>query len=365
MPKIETGTKDKIYYSQCWEDPKVLVQALNISSDDAILSISSGGDNTLALLLQNPQSIIAIDFNKTQNYLLELKIAAIKNLSYQEFINFIGIGEAKDRSKQFYLLVNFISKEASDWWSERLDLIEQGVIHIGKFEKYLKLFHTRILPLMHSKKEINNFLSLQSLEEQKKFYHERWNNVRWRLIFRLFFNKTLLDMLGRQPHSFTYADKKDVGSHYLQRAEHGFTRTPISDNYFLHYMLTGTYGEKLPPYLDRRNFEVLKSNVEKIQIVTSDIKSFLKNSEDSSFNGFNLSDIFEMTTPEQADELFAELARVGRSAGRIAYWSNLVPRQPSGILEAQFDNNEELAGDLFESDRAFVYSSVHILTIKK
>ena len=58
-------TKQIINYSQCWEDPAVLNEALAINSQDIVLSITSGGDNTLALLLRNPQRVISIDLNPT------------------------------------------------------------------------------------------------------------------------------------------------------------------------------------------------------------------------------------------------------------------------------------------------------------
>jgi S-adenosylmethionine-diacylglycerol 3-amino-3-carboxypropyl transferase len=41
--------KHIIKYSQCWEDTDVLVSALLLEDDDVVLSITSGGDNSLAL----------------------------------------------------------------------------------------------------------------------------------------------------------------------------------------------------------------------------------------------------------------------------------------------------------------------------
>ena len=49
------NTGYKISYSQCWEDPDVLIEGLNISEKDTVLSIASGGDNTFAMLLKNPK----------------------------------------------------------------------------------------------------------------------------------------------------------------------------------------------------------------------------------------------------------------------------------------------------------------------
>src|SRR3989344_294595 len=86
-----------INYSQCWEDPNLLNKALAINSSDAVLSITSGGDNTLFLLSLNPQKIVYIDSNPAQNYLLELKSVAAKNLEYDKFLEFVGVKESSQR----------------------------------------------------------------------------------------------------------------------------------------------------------------------------------------------------------------------------------------------------------------------------
>ena len=67
-----TEWKNKIYYSQCWEDPYVLLEGLDIQKEDKIISITSGGCNTLALLLKDPREVIAIDINPVQNPMLSI-----------------------------------------------------------------------------------------------------------------------------------------------------------------------------------------------------------------------------------------------------------------------------------------------------
>ena len=84
-------TRDKfsfIRYSNCWEDSKILLEALQIKEGEVGLSIAGGGDNTLALLLANPEKIYAFDVNKTQLYLIKLKMTAIEKLSYDEVLAF-------------------------------------------------------------------------------------------------------------------------------------------------------------------------------------------------------------------------------------------------------------------------------------
>src|SRR5438105_1314449 len=100
---------DIINYSQCWEDPEVLLKALNINSNDIVLSVTSGGDNAIALLLCSPKKITAVDLNPTQNYLLELKLAAIQGLSYDEYLSFLGVTESSNRLGSFSKVKQYLT----------------------------------------------------------------------------------------------------------------------------------------------------------------------------------------------------------------------------------------------------------------
>jgi hypothetical protein len=87
-----------IRYSVVWEDIDLLYRALRIGPDDDVLSITSAGCNVLGLLLHQPRSLIAIDLNPTQNALLELKMAGIRQLDHDDFLAFIGIRPAANRT---------------------------------------------------------------------------------------------------------------------------------------------------------------------------------------------------------------------------------------------------------------------------
>ena len=94
-------TNQIINYSQCWEDPILLNEALAINSQDIVLSVTSGGDNSLALLLKKPHKVISIDSNVAQKYLLELKSAAIGSLSHEELLEFLGAKKSSHREELF------------------------------------------------------------------------------------------------------------------------------------------------------------------------------------------------------------------------------------------------------------------------
>ena len=69
---------DAFVYNQIWEDPRVDLRALDIRPDSRILCISSGGCNVLNYLIENPESITAVDLNRYHIYLLRLTLAALR-----------------------------------------------------------------------------------------------------------------------------------------------------------------------------------------------------------------------------------------------------------------------------------------------
>lgn len=75
-----------IRYAQCWEDADILLEALQPGPGKRCLSIASAGDNTLALLSCDPESVLAIDLSPAQLHCLELRVAAYRTLQHQELL---------------------------------------------------------------------------------------------------------------------------------------------------------------------------------------------------------------------------------------------------------------------------------------
>ena len=77
-------------YNLSWEDPKTDIKVYNIKKDSKICMITTGGDNVLEYLIEDPKYICTYDLNKHQNYLLELKMACIKELNHIECLEIFG-----------------------------------------------------------------------------------------------------------------------------------------------------------------------------------------------------------------------------------------------------------------------------------
>jgi S-adenosylmethionine-diacylglycerol 3-amino-3-carboxypropyl transferase len=106
-----------LIYNTCWEDPAVDRLALNIGSDDTILVITSAGCNTLDYALAGPRHIHAVDANPRQTALLELKLAGIRRLQFDDFFALFGEGR-HPRFDQIYrdTLRQDLSPFAQQFW---------------------------------------------------------------------------------------------------------------------------------------------------------------------------------------------------------------------------------------------------------
>ncbi len=292
-----------IRYANCWEDADILVKALSIKQGGNFLSIASGGDNSFALLVNNPSQVLAIDLNPSQLACVELKKEAFRTLSHREVLQFLGVLPCDERKAVYSQLRTKLSTDAKGFWDQHLDFIEKGIIHVGKFENYFKLFRTRCLPLIHSPKRIQKLMEPKDQKAREEFYHKKWNNIRWKLLFKLFFSKRLMGKLGRDREFFKYV-KTSVSSRILTRATYGLSILPIDTNPYIEYILTGNFERNLPFYLREENFEAIRQNLDKLVLFEGGLNEVFEAYPSLKFDAFNLSDIFEYMSPEQyAEEL--------------------------------------------------------------
>lgn len=353
---------DNIYYAQCWEDADILIKALSIEPDDIILSIASGGDNTFALLLQNPAKIIAIDKNPLQLHLVELKMMAIAHFQYTEFLNFLGVSCSNKRWRLYQRLRPFLKEESREYWDQQKKSIEKGIIHCGKFEKYFAIFRLFIMPFIHSHKNISQLLQEKTLRQQRQFYQQIWDNQRWKWLFRVFFGKFLLGNLGRRPSYFRYVVSNNIGNILLQRSKRGLTQISTSKNYFLQYILKGNYDDPQNghPYLQKTNFLKLKLNLHRLELRQTDLLEYLKSLPSGTISKFNLSDVFEYMSMEDYETIIAQLLRTSTKDSRIAFWTLFVPREIPRSYKLYYQTNNLVNRSLTRHAKTFFYRDFQI-----
>ena len=359
----------EIHYAQCWEDPETLTRGLGIAPEDDVVSIGSGGDNSLAILLNHPRSLTVVDYNPAQIFLVELKIRAVQTLDYDDFVGFVGARPCPERQRLYSRFRSSLSDEARGYWDQRPEVLARGIIHSGKFERYFRIFREYVLPLIHGRESVHRLLTASSLQQQQVFYDQVWNNRRWRWLFRVFFGEFILGHLGRDPSFFRYVTIDSVAEELSERTRHGLTEVRIHDNYFLEYILTGRYGnlETAHPYLRASNYPALRANVARIRLVHGSLEDYLKSLQPGTVSRFNLSDIFEYMSDDAFELALREILRVCRNDGKLGFWTLFVPRTiPPGVADRiTTPSADSTVEESTSAARTFFYGGFHVWRVSR
>ncbi|MEO8042490.1 MAG: DUF3419 family protein, partial [Acidobacteriota bacterium] len=172
---------DAFVYNQIWEDPRVDIEALQLGRDSRILTISSGGCNALNYLLEDPESVTAVDLNRHHIYLLNFKLAALMHLpTYENFFAFFGAGRGENTGTDYQkYIANNLDKDTRRFWESNTLL--GGVLHgdritffrgAGLYDHsrngyFLRFFHWLARRLGC---KVNEVLKAKTLEKQAELY---------------------------------------------------------------------------------------------------------------------------------------------------------------------------------------------------
>lgn len=363
---IQQANFSYLRYAQCWEDADILVKGLDINEQDICLSVASGGENTLALLANNPKKVIALDLNSTQLACLELKVCAFKNLKHMEVLELLG---SIDSNKRIYLydkIKNQLSENSLRYWETKKNLMSaQGISGIGKFESYFRIFKEKILPLVHNRNNVNELFRNKDKKSRIKFFETEWNSWRWRLLIKLFFSKKIMGKLGRDPAFFKYADG-NLSNQIAQRVKYAMTDLNPTDNPYLYWILNNKHDNSLPYALRPENFERIRHNLDKLEWHLLSLEDYINiwKHEGKFITKYNLSNIFEYMSYDNYLKLLKNLITIGKPKGRLLYWNMMVPRFHPEELKDKYTPLIDLEKKLFLEDKAFFYNKLVIEEIK-
>jgi S-adenosylmethionine-diacylglycerol 3-amino-3-carboxypropyl transferase len=354
---------DRILYAQCWEDADILLEGLDVRPGDVCLSVASAGDNSLSLLAGDPARVIAVDLSPAQLNCLELRVAAYRSLTHDALLELMGSRPSSRRPSLYAECRPLLGSDASQvFWDARINQIAAvGLGGVGRFERYFRLFRRFVLPLIHSAGEVRSLLEAKPPTERQLFYDTCWNNWRWRLLIRTFSSRTVMASLGRNPAFFTYIESS-IAEHALNCARHAAVDLDLSANPYVAWMLTGQHGRVLPHALREENFAVIRDRLDRLEWHTCSIEAFVDRGKNAGgrIDKFNLSDIFEYMSAENADDVLSRLIDVANPGARLMFWNMLVRRVLPDELSGRVRSLDDLARDLLARDKAFLYSGLNI-----
>jgi len=347
----------QLRYAQCWEDADVLLEALNIQPGQTCLSIASAGDNTLAMLSKGPARVVAVDLNPAQLAALELRMAAYRDLSHEELLVLIGSRSGNGREQLYRRCRNRLSPSARDFWDAQNKEIRRGIGGAGKFERYFRLFRTRVLPQIHSRARIKRLFEDVARERRIAFYDEEWDTWRWRLLFHIFFSRFVMGRFGRAPSCFKYVEGS-VADRILNRTRYALTELNPAENPYVQWILTESHPAALPYSLRLENFESIRDHLDRLELRNESLETFLENEKNRAIDCFNLSDVFEYMPEVEYERLLRLIVLAGRPGARLAYWNVLAERNRPDSMRDQLRPLTDLARSLHARDKAFFYSAL-------
>lgn len=333
--RLPDSVVDKLYFAQVREDPVLEIEALEPTPEDTLVVVGSGGCTALSLLAAGAGRVVAVDLNRVQNNLTELKASAVRTLPPAEAVAFLGGGamSATGREERYRAIAPELGDEARTWWNGHARQLTRGVLGAGVTERFIGGVISAMRVAVHPPRRIRRLLACQTVEAQQEMFRDEWDTVRWRLFFTVLLNRAVFRKTYH-PAFFEHVENPSFAAHFRALADHTITEIPISTNYFLHHMLTGAYPAGvpggLPPYL------AAPFSADGLTLVDGSYTAYLRTCADASVSGFAVSNILEWLTPGQSDELFAEVVRTAVPGARFVFrnfvgW-NEVPERWRGVV---------------------------------
>jgi S-adenosylmethionine-diacylglycerol 3-amino-3-carboxypropyl transferase len=213
---------------------------------------------------------------------------------------------------------------------------------------------------------VRRLLGLADPARQLRLFEREIATPAFERAFRAACAREALSGRARDASQFRYVSEHDLGGFFWRRLLYVCTALPARGNFYLEWFLTGHYADldAGPPFLRPRAFERLRSMVNKVDVVTDDLASYLSEQPAGTFSKAALSDVFEYVSDQETDELLGMLASRMRAGGRIAYWNLLVPRASSEQLRSGLRPLRRESERLWRRDRCFFYGDFRLEEVR-
>jgi len=278
--------RNNLVYNTCWEDPRLDREALEFGEHDHVMVITSAGCNALDYALCNPATVNAVDMNPRQNALLQLKIAGIRRLNFDDFFKMFGEGRLPG-VRQVY--ESRLRQDLDDWsrafWDRKIKFFDnprKTFYYRGTSGAFARLMRVYIEKVIKVRPSVDRLVNAKSIEEQQRIYDTELRERFWTGLVKFAINRdTTLSMLGvpkAQRRQIEQTYEGGIFKFVRDCVETVFTKLPLSDNYFWRVYLNGCYTrECCPEYLTEEGYSRLRGGlVDRVTTHSCSVQSFLE-----------------------------------------------------------------------------------------
>jgi S-adenosylmethionine-diacylglycerol 3-amino-3-carboxypropyl transferase len=378
-----------LVYNTCWEDPAVDRLALGLGPRDSVLVITSAGCNTLDYALAGPACVHAVDANPRQSALLELRLAGIRALDFEDFFLLFGDGR-HPAFRELYrdALRAQLSDFARRYWDRNGDWFCQSdardtFYYFGLSGMVARAFRAYLRVRPRLRDGIEAMFEARSLDQQREIYDSRIEPLMWSKGMNWTLSRQITMSLLGVPHPQRKEVERQhpmgVAGFIREAIEYVARHLPFWTNYFWALYLRGAYTRTCcPEYLKRGNFLALKAGLaDRVRVHTSTVTGFLQATQEriSRFVLLDHMDWMSSYHPQAlAEEWDAILARACPGARVIFRSAHARPGYLDSV-RVRADGRERplqevlalhpgLAGDLMRLDRVHTYAGFHIADLR-
>jgi S-adenosylmethionine-diacylglycerol 3-amino-3-carboxypropyl transferase len=382
LERLFTLVFSGLVYPQIWEDPVVDMEALNINHGDRMITIASGGCNTLSYLVADPAQIIAVDLNGAHVALTRLKLVAAQTLpDYDAFSRFFV--DASDTSNILAydnILKAKLDSSTRQFWDtrglhgrRRIEMFGRGFYRCGLLGRFIGLGHM-VCRLYGADPSV--MLEANTLQEQRDLFERHLSPLFDKRLVQWFLrHPASLYGLGIPPAQFhALAGDHEQGMAFVLRSrlETLCCNFAIHSNYFARQAFGRSYGaaddSSMPPYLERDNFKLIRERAGRVKVVQGSMTAVLREIPAATLDAFVLLDAQDWMDDATLTALWSEITRTARRGARVIFRTaadqRLLPgRVPTRLLDAwRYDENR--SRELGKHDRSSIYGGFHLYTLK-
>jgi len=367
-----------LVYNTCWEDPAVDRIALNLKPDDTLLVITSAGCNVLDYAIAGPKRIHAVDANPRQTALLELKLAGIRHLGFDDFFALFGTG-VHEGFREIYqdALRADLSPFARLFWDQRQQWFSRGegsFYFQGLAGTVARAFHTYLKVRPRLAASVVDLFQARSLEDQRDVYDTRVQPLLWGPGMNWTLSRQItMSMLG-----VPYAQRRQVQEQHhhgvagfiREAVEYVFRQLPVWTNYFWMVYINGRYSEGCcPEYLKRDNFAALKAGLADCVVPqTCTVTEFLQSTEERISKFVLLDHMYWMSSyyPEALAQEWTAILYRATPGARVIFRSAHAAPSYLDLIQVGRERlffHVAMARELQRLDRVHTYAGFHVADV--
>lgn len=310
-------------YTLSNEDTRIELELMPQNADK-IFAICGSGARVLPLMTKNPKHIDVVDMAEPQLKFCELRLQAMRDLAYDQYLYFMGYrgapqtGDENTVTREELFQKIQLRPEIQKYWLERkAQWSLHGFIYTGKweghFQKLGKIFREYL------KCDFTKIFEAQTLEEQRELYQKHWPHVRWKSFIRVAASEYVFNKFLYKGH-FSGADEKRTDQRppyqmIMEEFERLFQTQLARRNYFMQVLFLGRirYEEGLPIEAHEAVFQKIKKSTTTLSYTLGDLTKVLR---ENTYDFVSLSDTISYLTDEDANQILQRMPNV-KSGSRV------------------------------------------------